>query len=234
MPIKKKPLNAPAGAKSGSDFLKKYFSQASEKIRTNKRKQFAFFILGFLAAYLLLNFFVSLVPDTAFKEATGGAVQGVLSAEGVWTRSQGAGPCEEVSWVGDTMQGQCYSFLVSSDSLHPGVAVPAANEAAYPADSKTIVISWLCTGVLEIIVLVSAIIASFGVSWKKKLVGIAAAVILGIIFNLLRIVVTVNLILTQNVQTVELAHDALFRLVLFVYIVAVYVGWFYWAARQEK
>jgi exosortase/archaeosortase family protein len=98
---------------------------------------------------------------------------------------------------------------------------------------KTIIISWLCTGVLEIIILVSAILASFGVSWRKRVYGIIAAVVAGIVFNLLRIIITIIIILSQSAATFELAHDLLFRITLFVYITAFYVLWFYWAEKKK-
>jgi exosortase/archaeosortase family protein len=70
-------------------------------------------------------------------------------------------------------------------------------------------------------------LASFGIAWKKKFIGIIFAVIVGYVFNLLRVWTTINIILTQNVQTIEFAHDFLFRAVLFVYIIVFYVVWFY-------
>ncbi|MEI7960847.1 MAG: exosortase/archaeosortase family protein [archaeon] len=226
MPIKKKRVTfvkTNKKEKSTFIFLKKYFKEQEEKVRANPRRQFAFFILGFLVAYLLLTFFISIIPETAIKGIVGSTTQGILSIQGISATSIGVNDCQEISWLGDTVSGQCYSFYINQ---YPVVDAPNLQ-------GKIIVISWLCTGVLEIIVLVSAIIASFGVSWKRKAVGVGVAIILGIIFNLLRIVITINLILTQNVQTVELAHDLLFRLILFFYIVIVYVAWFYWAAKEK-
>lgn len=228
MAIKKKSSLEKAPRKNGFERLKSYFAKQEEKVRSSKRRQFAFFVLGFLAAYLVLTFAISIVPEISVKQATGNAAQGMLSIEGIATSPIGSTQCEEISWIGDTVPGECYSFFV------PNGPQMISSGPDFPASGKTIVISWLCTGALEIIILVSAILASFGVGWRKKAVGVIGAVVLGVVFNLLRIVVTVNIILSQNVQTVELAHDLIFRLVLFVYIVALYVGWFYWAMNTKK
>lgn len=216
-----------------SGFLKEYLKKQGEKIRANKRKQFAFFVLGFILAYLVLTFAVSLVPETAIKQAVGETVRGALSLQGINTTEEGIIFCQENSWIGDTVKGECYSFFIVQNGKVLTEELEQALEQAPHPEGKAIVISWLCTGVLEIIILVSAIIASFGVSWRKKIIGVIAAAILGALFNLLRIWVTINLILTQNTQTVELAHDMLFRFILFIYIFAVYVIWFYWAAKEK-
>lgn len=100
-------------------------------------------------------------------------------------------------------------------------------------DNSEIIISWLCSGALEIIILVSAILASFGVSWRKKFVGAIFAIVSGYIFNIIRIIITIIIILNQEQVVFELAHDFLFRATLFIYIVAVYVIWFYWAVKEK-
>jgi exosortase/archaeosortase family protein len=96
-------------------------------------------------------------------------------------------------------------------------------------NETTILISWLCAGTMEIIVLISAIIAGFGVSWEKKLKGIVAGIITGYVFNILRVWITINVILTQSIEVADFTHDVLFRIILFVYITGFYVAWFYWS-----
>jgi exosortase/archaeosortase family protein len=212
MSLKKK-LKKPEAKQSGLGFIFSYFKEQRKKIRSDKKKQFVFFVLGFVLSYLVLTVAVSIIPDIYYKEAVGGAVRGVLGAQGLNTASIGSVECMEFSWLSDTAKGTCYSFTVSG---------------------KNIVISWLCTGILEIIILVSAILASFGVNRREKAAGIIIAVILGIVFNILRIWVTVNLLFSQDVGTVEIAHDALFRIILFIYIAVVYIIWFYWAANKNE
>jgi len=193
--------------------LKEKIANQEEKIKTDKKKQFIFFLLGFVFFYLLLTAVALIIPSTTYKEITGGVVQVTLGVMGQNTNSMGLVECTESNWVGLETKDYCYSFEVNG---------------------KTILISWLCTGILEIIVLISAILASFGVEWNKKIIGAIVAIILGAVFNILRIVVTIFIILSQNIQTTELAHDLLFRIILFIYIVGVYVLWFNWAVKEKK
>jgi len=216
MSIKKKTLSFGGTKKHHTgtlDSIKNYFELQSEKIRASQTKQFAFFVLGFALFYLIITGIIGAVPQQFFKDATGLTLSSILSTEGINIKEIGEVTCTEGSWAGIDVESNCYSFL---------------------ANDKQVIISWLCTGILEIIVLVSAILASFGVSWRKKLIGVAIAIIAGVIFNIIRLVITANLILSQSVGTVELAHDLLFRFILFFYILGVYVLWFYYSAREEK
>ncbi len=194
------------------DKAKTFLAKEENAVRSDKKKQFVFFVLGFLVSYLLITAIIGVVPQVLFKSATGGTVQFFLSLQGVATQNASVISCNEFSWFSDYATGECYSFFVGE---------------------KQIIISWLCTGILVIIILISAILASFGVSWNKKLIGVGAAIGAGVIFNLARIIITVNFILTQSGPVVELAHDILFRLVLFIYIVLVYVIWFNWAMGKK-
>ena len=186
--------------------IKKYFKTQEKKIVKDQRKQFIWFVLGFLVFYLVLSSLVYPFSDS-LKEGTGRSAQALLGIQGVETISNGNIELENYETA--------YSFEI----------IPTG---------QTIFISWLCSGVLEIIILVGAILASFGISWKKKAIGAIAAIIIGYLFNLLRIWITLNIIMGQNAQVFEIAHDALFRAVLFVYIVVVYVLWFIWANKNSK
>jgi len=191
--------------------LKNYFEKESKSIRSNEKKQLMFFLLGFVLFYLIITLILGLIPQEFYKQITGNVIQGVLGIEGITTNSLGFLECNEFSWLSDGIVGTCYAFSV---------------------EGKTIFIAWLCTGLLEIIILVSAILASFGIKRKEKIVGIILAIIVGVIFNILRILITIHIVLTQNLQIVEFAHDILFKVILFVYITVFYVIWFYWAARK--
>jgi exosortase/archaeosortase family protein len=220
MPIKSKKIRAQEKkvritSKTKNNFVeaaKNYLVEQEKKIRSDKKKQFIFFVLGFLVFYLLLNGVVSLAPQGVFKGAVGQTLQSVLNTQGMNVNSIGFIDCIENNWVGMETTSTCYSFT---------------------AEGKQLIISWLCTGVLEILLLVSAILASFGISWTKKFWGITIAIISGALFNLLRLVITVNLVVSQNISVVELAHDVLFRVVLFVYIMVIYIAWFYWAMKED-
>jgi exosortase/archaeosortase family protein len=210
--LKKKEIKKKNSKKDFASKAKNYFSEQEELIKSDQKKQFVFFILGFILCYLVITAIISFIPAMFFEQTTGQAVQILLSAQGMNSDSIGAIKCTEFSYLGETTESQCYSFNIGE---------------------KQIVISWLCAGVLEIVILISAIFASFGINNKKKLIGAFVAIILGVVFNLLRVWVTVNIILTQEVGTVEIAHDLLFRVILFVYIVIVYVIWFNWAEKSK-
>jgi exosortase/archaeosortase family protein len=185
-----------SGLKGMLSFTLDYLKEKEKEIKKDQKKQFTFFVLGFVLFYLILSGIVYLIPEIFFDTLTGVGANGLLQLQGL----------EVTEFIGEN-----YQMLVQG---------------------KTIIISWLCSGVLEIIILVSAMLASFGVSWKKKFSGILFAIIVGYVFNLLRVWTTINLILTQNIQTIEFAHDFLFRAVLFVYIMVFYVAWFYLSTKQ--
>jgi len=212
MAIKKKVHLVQKREEGTFDRAKKFFLKEEKAVRSDKKKQLVFFVLGFLLFYLILTTIVGIVPQVFFKSTTGNVVQVLLSLQGVQTQNGVILECNEFSWVMDYATGECYSFF---------------------AKEKQIIISWLCTGILEIIILISAILASFGISWNKKIIGAGVAIVAGVIFNLARILITVNFILTQSGPVVELAHDVLFRIVLFIYIVLVYVLWFNWANGKK-
>ncbi|MFA5357672.1 MAG: exosortase/archaeosortase family protein [archaeon] len=196
------------GEKSFFEKIKSYWGEQEEKIRKSQVKQFEFFILGFIFFYLLISTFVSFVPQSFFESATGLTVKSLLSAQGIEVR----GAVKAVEGFGEVFVMQ------------------VGNGAA----AKEIIISWLCSGVFEIIILICAILASFGVKWRKKFQGIGVAAVAGFFFNALRVWITVNIALTQNIQVVEFAHDLLFRAALFIYITGFYVLWFFWAIRSDK
>jgi exosortase/archaeosortase family protein len=96
-------------------------------------------------------------------------------------------------------------------------------------------ISDLCTGLTEMLVIVGAIIASIGISWRKRLIGAAAAAIIVVLLNLARIVFTALLIIgTSDLAIIDFVHNILFRVFLFVSIAGIYIVWFYWAASAEQ
>jgi exosortase/archaeosortase family protein len=179
-------------------FIIEYLKEKEEEIKSSQKKQFTFFMLGFILSYLILTGITYLIPEIFFDLLTGLGAKSLLQLQGL----------EVMEFIGEN-----YQMLIAG---------------------KTIIISWLCSGVLEIIILISAMLASFGISWKKKFIGIIFAVLVGYVFNLLRVWTTINIILTQNVQTIEFAHDFLFRAVLFVYIIVFYVAWFHFSVRKEN
>jgi len=88
-----------------------------------------------------------------------------------------------------------------------------------------IYIGFLCTGVLEFALLASAILASSNVSWKKRGIGAALAVLVVIVFNLIRISFTVYLITVLNLPWATFFHSFLFRLFLVIIVLGFYWFW---------
>ncbi len=183
--------------------IKTYFQKQEKKIVSDQKKQFTWFVLGFLIFYLILSGIAYPFADT-LKEGTGRSAEFFLGMQGIETQSIGNIELENYE--------NAYSFEI----------IPTG---------QTVFISWLCSGALEIIILISAILASFGISWRKKILGAIVAIIAGYVFNVFRIWITLNIIMVQNTEVFEIAHDLLFRIVLFVYIIVVYVLWFMWAKK---
>ncbi len=98
----------------------------------------------------------------------------------------------------------------------------------------TIIISYLCTGLLELFVLWASIISSKGISWKNRTIGIIFAFVGTMIFNFIRIFTTIEFILNKNLKIVEFVHDILFRITLLIVIVGLYAVWFWWATNKQK
>ena len=94
------------------------------------------------------------------------------------------------------------------------------------ATGHLISISYLCTGFLETAVLAAAILASHGISWRRRILGVLLGAFFAHAFNVGRIVVTVFSALEQPLHVVELTHDVLFRVTLFAVVFAMYAVWF--------
>ena len=120
--------------------------------------------------------------------------------------------------------------------IHPGE--PVVIELA---GGPNIVISYLCTGLLEVIVLASVIIASLGIPINKRIIGVALGTAAAFFVNLARILATIYFLYSSSAETVEFFHDIFFRLTLFITIFLFYAIWFRWAigggkrrAREKK
>jgi len=97
-----------------------------------------------------------------------------------------------------------------------------------------IIINELCTGVLETIVLVSAILATFEIDARKRILGALAGVVAVFVFNLFRIVSTILIVLSQPIEVAVLSHDVLFRVFLFVVIAGFYWTWIRWSSQTPS
>lgn len=178
-------------------FFLKKFFSEQEKKIVSSQRK-QFTFFVLIFVFFYLFLSMAISPfENNLKEFSGKTAEAMLSIQGIEISEQGFYQGEEEI---------VYSFF---------------------AGEKQIIISGLCAGILEIIILVSTLLATLGISWRKKLIGIIIGIIAGIIFNIIRIWITINIILTQETQVIEFAHDILFRIILFVYIIGFYVTWFY-------
>lgn len=96
-------------------------------------------------------------------------------------------------------------------------------------------ISYLCTGLLESILVASAIVASLGISLRKRIAGIIGGLFFVNFLNVFRIAVTVHAIASiANTAYIDFIHNALFRLTLFIGIACYYAAWFLLATRHAS
>ncbi len=99
-------------------------------------------------------------------------------------------------------------------------------------ENFSVQISYLCTGLMEFILLVSAVTATEGIKRKKKVFGIIGAGIATFLFNIMRIAITISLIQGSSMEEIELTHDVLFRLSLFVLVAGYYFLWYYFSVKK--
>lgn len=90
---------------------------------------------------------------------------------------------------------------------------------------KLIEISPLCSGLLEMLLLASAILATRNEKWSSRIRGAIVGVMVLYGFNLLRMVVTLLQLEHASLSFAVFTHDFLFRLLLILGFVFVYGGW---------
>ncbi len=93
--------------------------------------------------------------------------------------------------------------------------------------NHTISISYLCTGLLEAVIIAAAVLASVGISREKRILGAVAGVALTFIFNQARIVATMLAVVNMGLDSAEFLHNLLFRVFLFIVIAGYYALWFW-------
>lgn len=92
-------------------------------------------------------------------------------------------------------------------------------------NGKLIEISPLCSGLLEMILLASAILATRNEKWGSRIRGVVVGVVVLYLFNLLRMIVTLLQLEHASLSFAVFTHDFLFRLLLILGFVFVYGGW---------
>ncbi|MBM3282219.1 MAG: exosortase/archaeosortase family protein [Candidatus Diapherotrites archaeon] len=106
-----------------------------------------------------------------------------------------------------------------------GTPTQTLNSIQFWAGNKLIEISPLCAGMMEMILLASVMMATRTVSRMKKIKGIVVGIALVYVFNLLRIVITVQQLIHASFSFAEFTHDWLFRGLLFVGLIGIYYAW---------
>ncbi|MEK6820990.1 MAG: exosortase/archaeosortase family protein, partial [archaeon] len=101
----------------------------------------------------------------------------------------------------------------------------AGNSIQFWMSGKRIEISALCSGMLEMILLASAILATPIRTVRARILGVVAGVGVLYVFNLFRMVVTLLQLEHTSLAFATLTHDVLFRLVLIVGFALVYWVW---------
>jgi len=86
-------------------------------------------------------------------------------------------------------------------------------------------VSGLCSGALELVVLLGIIVASEDRRWRKRAAGLLGALAFVLVFNPIRIAVT---LLYANSAWLSAVHEVGFRVSLVVLIVFYYAVWYYW------
>jgi len=121
-----------------------------------------------------------------------------------------------------------YNALGAQARVIPGEPVGITLE------NTSIEISYLCTGLLEAIVLASVIIASAGIPINKRIIGACAGVAFTVAVNLARIFATLYFIASADMKTADFLHNIFFRLTLFVSIFVFYAAWFHWTTKSSE
>lgn len=88
-----------------------------------------------------------------------------------------------------------------------------------------IALTYLCTGLLEWIVLISAIVSSGEVNSKKRMSGVLWGTLFIFGFNLFRIIASILAIVFFGLSFAEFSHDVFFRVFLFASIAGFYYVW---------
>ena len=95
-----------------------------------------------------------------------------------------------------------------------------------------VLITELCTGILEFSIVASAILATSEISWKKRIIGMIGAGIVTMLFNFARITIVLLALISSGIAQAELAHDLLFRISLLIVIIGYYAVWFYLSVKK--
>lgn len=88
------------------------------------------------------------------------------------------------------------------------------------------VISQICSGDIEIALLISLLLASFDVALSWRVIGSIIGAFVILLVNPLRIGLTLIITVNTNLEVGDLAHNILFRLFLFLLLIFYYFLWY--------
>ncbi|MGC9114141.1 MAG: hypothetical protein ACP5IG_03605 [Candidatus Micrarchaeia archaeon] len=90
--------------------------------------------------------------------------------------------------------------------------------------------SGLCSGKLELAVLLGVLVASRDRSWAARVLGFLCGVVVVFCFNVFRVVAS---LLASGSAWLGLVHDFLFRASLVLVVVVFYWAWYSWLSRTR-
>jgi exosortase H (IPTLxxWG-CTERM-specific) len=88
-----------------------------------------------------------------------------------------------------------------------------------------------CTGVFEIIVF-SSVLLAYPAPWRKKLLGILAGLVILTFLNLLRLLI-LGIIGFSNQELMEWIHLYLWQLTLIAFVVGLFFAWLAWIQPRK-
>ncbi|MEM4257201.1 MAG: exosortase/archaeosortase family protein [Candidatus Diapherotrites archaeon] len=92
-------------------------------------------------------------------------------------------------------------------------------------------LSYLCTGLLELFVVWSSILATKTKDFLEKALGLFLAVVFILIFNTFRIVLSILVISWFGLEVAFFSHDFFFRVFLFFSIFVFYALWLFYSKK---
>jgi exosortase/archaeosortase family protein len=108
----------------------------------------------------------------------------------------------------------------SGKVVEAGTTLLILNDFNYP-----FTFGYLCTGLLELALIWSAVLSTTEVGLKKRLFGLVAAAFTLVVFNFGRIVFSIIIIIYLGLDVGNFSHDLLFKVFLFVTIAGFYYFW---------
>jgi exosortase H (IPTLxxWG-CTERM-specific) len=133
---------------------------------------------------------------------------------------------DNLLWLMDTTATVCGFVL----SVFSGGAHYSGKYVSYNGFSVEIIDE--CTGLLEMVIYLAAVI-SFSASIRKKLIGIIAGVPAIYIFNILRIIVLL-IAGSMSKRTFDFMHLYFWQATLILMIATVWIGWLILVVYREK